>query len=171
MGALLTEFAELGVRFQRLPDGNLRALRSLTDDLRTLIRDAKLELLRELAANDEPRYWWRVEGYDCGQGPIGFDFCSLPELTRAEVERRYPGATALEPGPSDNRRTCRQCRRLSDRGQCRASDAGIRLVGCGPLHSPAADVPRRCEGYLPRPDDADERPGIERWPALVKESP
>lgn len=30
-----------------------------------------------------------------------------------------------------------------------------------------ADPPRRCAGYLPRPDDPDRRPGRERRPDLI----
>jgi hypothetical protein len=69
-------------------------------------------------------------------------------------------------GDEDTRRTCRQCRRLSDRGQCRAADAGIQICGAAPYHHPAAEVLRRCEGFLPHPKDEDQRAGPERWPGI-----
>lgn len=52
MGALLDQFAAVGVRFERGDAGNLRALGKLTDELRTTIRTHKPALLAELAAND-----------------------------------------------------------------------------------------------------------------------
>ena len=52
MGALLDQFAAAGVGFERGKAGNLRALGSLTDDLRTAIRTHKPAILAALAAND-----------------------------------------------------------------------------------------------------------------------
>lgn len=52
MGALLKQFAAAGVRFERGDGGNLRALGTLTDQLRTAIRTHKPAILAELAAND-----------------------------------------------------------------------------------------------------------------------
>jgi hypothetical protein len=51
MGTLLDQFATAGVRFERGDVGNLRALGTLTDQLRTAIRSHKPAILAELAAN------------------------------------------------------------------------------------------------------------------------
>ena len=53
MGALLDQFAVAGIRFERGEVGNLRAVGTLTDELRTAIRTHKPTILAELAANDE----------------------------------------------------------------------------------------------------------------------
>ena len=52
MGELLKQFAAAGVHFERGDGGNLRALGTLTDELRTAIRTRKSTILAELAAND-----------------------------------------------------------------------------------------------------------------------
>jgi len=52
MGALLDQFAAAGVRFERGEVGHLRALGTLSDELRTAIRTHKPAILAELAAND-----------------------------------------------------------------------------------------------------------------------
>jgi hypothetical protein len=52
MGALVDRFAAAGVRFERGEVGNLRALGTLTDEIRTAIRAHKPAILAELAAND-----------------------------------------------------------------------------------------------------------------------
>lgn len=63
----------------------------------------------------------------------------------------------------DDRRRCDQCANLSHRGKCAAWQA----VGAMNGYSPVPDIPRRCEGYAPGPEDADRRPGRERWPGLT----
>ena len=52
MGALLDQFATAGVRFEQEEAGNLRALGTLTEELRPSIRMHKPAILAELAAND-----------------------------------------------------------------------------------------------------------------------
>lgn len=65
---------------------------------------------------------------------------------------------------SDDRRTCEQCENLIAR-RCQAAKRG-KLVA-NPNYEPIRDQPRRCEGYAPRADDTDQRPGSERWPGLA----
>jgi hypothetical protein len=52
MPALLKQFQAAGVRFQCLPDGRLKTLGTLTDELRTQIRAAKPAILAELRASE-----------------------------------------------------------------------------------------------------------------------
>ena len=68
-----------------------------------------------------------------------------------------------EPGPmdKDDRITCRQCVNLS-RDACLAARRGE--ISASRMYEPSPDLPRRCEGYVPGPDDPDRRTGRERWP-------
>ena len=80
-------------------------------------------------------------------------------------------AADLKPHPlpaHDDRRTCLQCANLSSDGRCRAATRGELPFAASRKYSPVPGVPKRCESYLPRPNDADRRPGRERWPALIE---
>jgi hypothetical protein len=65
----------------------------------------------------------------------------------------------------DDRRNCLQCVNLAPGDLCLA--ARRREIIANPIYHPVDDVPRRCEGYAPGPDDFDRRPGRERWPGLT----
>lgn len=65
----------------------------------------------------------------------------------------------------DDRRNCGQCVNLAPSGLCLAARRGEIIAN--PTYHPVGDVPRRCEGYAPRPDDSDRRPGHERWLGLT----
>lgn len=66
---------------------------------------------------------------------------------------------------SDLRR-CEQCANLTGRGLCLAARRGEIVASRN--YEPIRDLPRRCEGYSPGPDDPDRRPGRERWPGLIQ---
>ncbi|MER2518437.1 MAG: hypothetical protein ABTR92_18930 [Candidatus Accumulibacter phosphatis] len=66
-------------------------------------------------------------------------------------------------GVDDDGRTCTQCANLTARGLCLAARRGE--IVASRSYEPVRDIPRRCEGYMPGADDADRRPGLERWPA------
>lgn len=70
----------------------------------------------------------------------------------------------LDPCP-DNRRTCDQCANLIGR-RCQAARRGEIVANRD--YEPSRDLPRRCEGYAPGPDDPDRRHGRERWPGLIQ---
>lgn len=72
----------------------------------------------------------------------------------------------IEAVGDDDRRTCTQCAHLTGRGLCLAARRGEIVAGLG--YEPVHDLLRRCEGYAPRPDDPDRRPGRERWPGLIE---
>jgi hypothetical protein len=61
----------------------------------------------------------------------------------------------------DDRRTCDQCANLIAR-RCQAAKRGE--IAASRNYEPIRDLPRRCEGYAPGPDDPDRRDGRERWP-------
>jgi hypothetical protein len=128
-------------------------------------------------------YWWTLQRPDGTR----FDYCSLPEQTADEAVARYPGCIVVadrtsgageapptdddaEPAAErhDDRRTCEDCRRLDQEGRCRAADADIRFDWAGRYHRPAKGLLKRCEAFLPRPSDLDQRPGSERWPGLSR---
>ncbi len=62
---------------------------------------------------------------------------------------------------NDERRLCTQCTNLTSQGLCLAARRG-EIVASRDFH-PVRNILRRCEGYQPRPDDPDKRPGRERW--------
>lgn len=64
----------------------------------------------------------------------------------------------------DDRRRCTDCANLTQSGKCMAWQA----VGAIRGYAPVSDMPRRCEGYAPGPDDPDRRGGMERWPGLIQ---
>jgi hypothetical protein len=74
--------------------------------------------------------------------------------------------TETEAVGDDDRRTCTQCANLTGRGLCLAARRGE--IVASRSYEPIRDLPRRCEGYMPGVDDADRRPGLERWPGLIQ---
>jgi hypothetical protein len=64
----------------------------------------------------------------------------------------------------DDRRTCTQCANLLGR-RCMAAKRGEIVASRN--YEPIRNLPRRCEGYAPRADDADWRHGRERWLGLT----
>jgi hypothetical protein len=71
---------------------------------------------------------------------------------------------------ADSRRRCDQCRNLADDGLCHAAWRDQPLGFNAPrAYHPAADLLQHCAGFLPFPDDPDQRPGHERWPSLLRE--
>lgn len=62
----------------------------------------------------------------------------------------------------DDRRYCIQCNNLTSSGLCLAAHRGD-IVASRSYH-PSEYVLRRCEGYLPKGDEIDQRTGKERWP-------
>lgn len=67
----------------------------------------------------------------------------------------------------DDRRPCTSCSCLTRAGDCLAAPRG-ELPHIGRRkYSPSPDLPRRCEGYRPRPGDPDQRTGAERWLGLA----
>lgn len=76
-----------------------------------------------------------------------------PRVMADALRLAHPGRFATR-GP-DDRRHCATCSNLAGT-RCRAR----RLLVMD-------DLPRRCADYLPTHDDADQRPGRDRWPFLL----
>lgn len=87
----------------------------------------------------------------------------------ADARDYFTGRAAAElPKPDpfpDDRRTCDQCANLIAR-RCQAAKRGEIVASRN--YEPIRDLPRRCEGYAPGPEDTDRRPGRERWPGLIQ---
>ena len=87
----------------------------------------------------------------------------------AEALDYFTGRAAAElPKPEpfpDDRRTCDQCANLIAR-RCQAAKRGEIVASRN--YEPIRDLPRRCEAYRPKPDEADRRSGLERWPGLLQ---
>jgi len=66
----------------------------------------------------------------------------------------------------DDRRTCSQCLNLRGRACAIAKPGG--LVSANLDYQPTTAALQRCAGYLPNPDDHDQRPGRERWTGLIR---
>jgi hypothetical protein len=91
----------------------------------------------------------------------------LDECRNDPVARDYYLGRAEEvPQPADfdddDRRRCNQCVKLAWKGRCLAARRGE--IETARDFMPVPDLPRRCEGYAPRLNDPDRRPGRERWP-------
>lgn len=61
----------------------------------------------------------------------------------------------------DDRITCQDCRRLKPGGLCSSPE-------WAPRYHPQAERPQRCVEFLPKPGDADQRTGKQRWPEMVE---
>src|SRR5690349_6666750 len=85
MSALLDHFRAAGVHFEPIGDGNLRAVGTLTNEIRAAIRAHKPAILAELAT---AHYRWRVTLPD----GTPFEVCCLPETSAAEMRTLYAGA-------------------------------------------------------------------------------
>lgn len=66
----------------------------------------------------------------------------------------------------DDRRHCRDCANLTQGGRCLAAWRGD--IQAASHYHPIDDWPRRCEGYAPKANDPDQRPGKQRWPRIGK---
>lgn len=64
----------------------------------------------------------------------------------------------------DDRRYCAECTNLTPRGLCLAARRGE--IKASRTYYPLDHIPKRCEGYVPDPNDSDRRLGRERWPIL-----
>jgi hypothetical protein len=70
---------------------------------------------------------------------------------------------------ADNRRRCSECQHHHMGRWCAIAQPGG-LVSAARGYEPVLGIPRRCEGFMPLPDDPDQRPGMERWPGLLPQS-
>jgi len=87
----------------------------------------------------------------------------------ADARDYFTGRAAAElPKPDpfpDDRRQCSQCLNLRGRVCAIAKPGGLVSANLG--YRPVPDTLQRCAGYLPNTTDHDQRPGRERWPALI----
>lgn len=65
----------------------------------------------------------------------------------------------------DDRRYCFQCNNLTSSGLCLAAYQG-KIIASRNYH-PCDHIPRRCEEYIPKWNEVDQRTGRERWPWLT----
>jgi hypothetical protein len=105
-----------------------------------------------------------IEETDAAIIAIVLDQCGVDADARGYFLRQaaeVPRAVAFD----DDRRRCGQCANLTGRGLCLAARRAEIVASRN--YEPVRDIPRRCEGYAPGPDDPDRRPGRERWPGLA----
>jgi len=95
-----------------------------------------------------------------------------PEIQN-HVIVEMPGSQPIESKPeqvsdavffADDRRHCSTCSNLSA-GRCLAAWRGE--IVAARQYRPIDDSPRRCEGYMPKANDPDQRTGKQRWPGGV----
>lgn len=68
----------------------------------------------------------------------------------------------INAGLADDRIKCEQCAYLR-RGKC----AQAATLGASWGYAPISDLARRCECFKPFAGAADQRGGLQRWPALI----
>ena len=119
-----------------------------------------------------------VEGADLvldGNRPVILD--RLPEIRRLKPEllallKPANDATRLRYATpaqlADDRVTCVTCAELCG-AACLAAKRG-ELRHASRWMEPIPDLPRRCLGYRPGPDDPDQRPGPERWHGMARKA-
>jgi hypothetical protein len=76
---------------------------------------------------------------------------TMTELRRHKVEviSLLKSQNETPTDPHDNRRHCSTCLSLTRSGLCLAACEG--RIKASPTYHPIDDIPRRCEGYKPRP--------------------
>lgn len=93
---------------------------------------------------------------------------ALDQMPPLEPQRLAAGNLADEirrrAWDGDNRRRCLECAKRAPNGRCLAAARG-EIVASG-SYQPDPHQLRRCEGFLPMPDDPDQRSGWDRWPGL-----
>ncbi len=68
----------------------------------------------------------------------------------------------------DDRRRCVECGNLGERGVCLAAQRREILASRG--YTPMRDILRRCDGFMPLPNDPDQRHGRTKWACLLRPS-
>lgn len=66
----------------------------------------------------------------------------------------------------DDRRRCDDCTNFASNGLCLAAWAGE--ITASKHYKPVRTILRRCEGYMPKATEIDQRTGGERWPFLMQ---
>ena len=79
-----------------------------------------------------------------------------------------PAAKAANPLDADDLVRCLECLQLAASGVCLAAGTRGKPVVAARGYAPIRHLPRRCEGFTPHPNNADQRLGHERWPALQR---
>ena len=99
------------------------------------------------------------------KSPINDPFDSFGSTDAGQFSEINSNKTTTNPRDAfDDRRYCWECSNLTSKGRCLAAWRGEILAG-SPYY-PVDDLPRRCEGFAPKPDDSDQRAGRQRWPGL-----
>lgn len=171
------------------PESSIERLERLHEEtgrmIESALRDAKIRANAEAIGDDlEARL---IEGAEAlakirpDTDPAPLATASYGEVvawmdasgeTDPETRREILVGYGFDPSfqyPDSGRRTCRQCRNLDADGGCRAARRGqIPNTSRFYTYPPGIDAPHRCVGYLPGPDDADRRPGRERFDWLLK---
>ena len=92
--------------------------------------------------------------------------CADPDAARTSFRALVADLQRDTPLVSDDRRTCRQCSKLTAAGRCLAAARGDLPFAASRKYAPVPDVLKRCEGFRPLVDDPDQHPGAERWRGL-----
>jgi hypothetical protein len=163
-----------GVRLTLSPAGTIKVTGdgTVVKYWLAVIREHKAEIIDVLkvAAGKKAAAsrWWVIHYPD--RDPV--EVSCTPATTHAEILERHPVAVAAEPfipttrqplahmssdeeaaelpKPApfpDDRRTCEQCANLGNR--CQAAKRGEIVASRN--YEPIRDLPRRCEGYTPKP--------------------
>ncbi len=87
---------------------------------------------------------------------------TLPASEAPPIAPAAPGLPLLDSREDrwGDLRPCTACANLRHDGRCLAAVRGE--IAAVRTYSPCPDIPRRCDGFSPLPDDLNERAGRER---------
>ncbi|WP_367154243.1 hypothetical protein [Methylomonas sp. HYX-M1] len=99
------------------------------------------------------------------KSPVDEPFDSFGTSDTGQFSEISPDSTLTKQRDAlDDRGYCRECSNQTSKGRCLAAWRGEILAESH--YHPVDDIPRRCEGFAPKPDDSDQRTGRQRWPGL-----
>jgi hypothetical protein len=99
------------------------------------------------------------------KSPIDNPFDSFDSTQSGHFPEINPDSINISQRDSfDDRSYCHECSNLTGKGRCLAAWRGEILASSH--YHPVDNIPRRCEGFAPKPDNSDQRTGRQRWPGL-----
>lgn len=100
--------------------------------------------------------------------PAQLSPCEREGMPAPEVAPAIDADIAARERQGDDRRRCTECGNLGERGVCLAAQR--REISASRGYTPMRDILRRCDGFMPLPNDPDQRHGRTKWACLLRPS-